>query len=104
MIILDAASAAGVRGCSKPGFALAPVPLVMSGASASELNGAFALPETVLADPAHSAFWDVLSVLPRFDDKQILKTDWETNPTRELSFSFDAATWLPGQLVIVTAE
>lgn len=56
MIILTADDADKVRGLSAAGHALAPRPLA---------DGSFALSETVLADPAHTALRPLLAALPR---------------------------------------
>ena len=51
MLILDAATADQVRGLISPGNALAPRPLA---------DGTFALPVSVLNDPAYETLWDFL--------------------------------------------
>lgn len=55
MLVLEAATAAAVAGETAGGAVLAPVPLI---------DGAFALPVRVLADPAHAAHHQMLRSLP----------------------------------------
>lgn len=57
MIILTQEEAEAVRGETHKGAALDPVPLA---------NGTeWVLPEAVLTDPAHQAWWEHLETLPR---------------------------------------
>ena len=62
MIILTREQANRVRGLTIPGHALAPVPLA---------DGTFALPESVLTDPAHARFHAGLAALPRVLDRSL---------------------------------
>lgn len=58
MIILSAAQADMVRGVGSGGAVLDPRQMI---------DGDFVLPEAVLGDPAHAAWFELLVTLPRRD-------------------------------------
>jgi len=96
MIILTWQQANLVRGLTKAGHALAPVPIAVSATAA--LAGKFALPESCLTDPAHAQYADLLASFPRVLDSSIVKLYWETDPAI-LSPNRYVSTWQVGQTV-----
>ena len=106
MIILTRTQANRVRGLSIEGHALAPAPLT---------NGTFALPESVLDDPAHARYRNVLNELPKVPDDSIrrgepqditdptlplINSDYEQDPVRRQRNAYSAA-WKAGEVVVV---
>ncbi len=106
MIILTRAQANRVRGLSTEGHALAPVPLA---------NGTFALPETVLDDPAHARYRNILNQLPKVPDESLRKgelqdpndinsplvnSDYEQDPVRRRRNAY-SQDWKAGEVVVV---
>lgn len=107
MIILTKLQANLMRGLTMAGHALAPRPMA---------NGKFALPESVLSDPAHARFRPILNALPKIPDSSIeegvrenpddlnspiIGSDWEQNPEAVKRFSF-RPDWKPGETVEVS--
>lgn len=65
MIVLTAEQAEAVRGPTGPGAALDPVPLAD--------GETWALPPSVLSDPAHAQHHDTLAALPQ---REIAAEEW----------------------------
>lgn len=100
MIILTANQADQVRGLTVKGHALAPRPLA---------NGTFALPVSVLTDPAHAKRWALLKTLPIVADGSIHKgtkasdSDWSYDAAL-LARSSYSSDWKVGEAVATTAK
>lgn len=106
MIILTKLQANLVRGLTAKGHALAPRPMA---------DGKFALPESVLNDPAHAKFRAILNALPKIPDSSInpgtradpadlnsplIGSDWEVDPQKVGRFNF-SKDWKPGDIIEV---
>jgi hypothetical protein len=89
VIILTPLQAERVRGLTKEGHALAPVPLA---------NGDFALPESVLTDPEHAEFAAFLGTLPT---GPVTGSDWDQRPLVQAHFAY-SREWEPRVLVAAT--
>jgi hypothetical protein len=107
MIILTSTQANRVRGLTTEGHGLAPVPLA---------NGTFALPESVLDDPAHARYRNILDRLPKVPDNSLrvgtpqdpnnpssplINSDYEQDPVRRRRFDYSRDKWRPGEVVVV---
>jgi hypothetical protein len=104
MIILTAFQAERVRGLTKPGHAIAPVPLA---------DGTFALPEAVKTNPEHAEYAALLDTFPTVLDSSIrtctsadptdpnspiIDSDWEQNHAVRAHYTY-SQEWEPGVLV-----